>query len=242
MINFAAENTSIMIDIVFEKLKYRLNETKKTASLQGSEGLWGARTNYNYNSPKKETDIIVSIPDKVPFDGNNYVVTEIASSAFDSATGLEELYIPASVEFAEWAFYDCRQLRAIHVAEANPFFCDKDGVLFSKQKRELLAYPNQHGEEYCIPEGTTIISGKAFKSCRALKKVAIPSSVIQMGNNVFYDCGELDIYLPDDFKILQVYTKISAPFHYNKLRFHLCGVVYSKDALNDHLRKQYNLK
>ena len=220
-----------MIDVVFDKLNYRLNEAKMTASLQGSEGLWGSRTIYDYNCPKKETDKVVNIPEKVPFEGNNYVVTEIASSAFDRASGLEELYIPATVEFAEWAFYDCQQLRAIHVAEANPYFYDKDGVLFSKQKRELLAYPNQHGEEYCIPEGTTIVRGKAFKSCSNLKKVTVPNSIINMGCNVFYACGELDIYLPDSFCVKQDYQGNEK--FYNQLRFHYRGNSYNWKEIND---------
>ena len=42
------------------------------------------------------------------------------------------------------AFYSCYALREIRVDPANPNYCDVDGVLFNKDKTELICYPIDH--------------------------------------------------------------------------------------------------
>ncbi len=185
------------MDIEYNNLDYSIKETNGTATLTGGKGLFSSRIHYPGQSQQR--GLVVDIPEYVEYNGKTYHVTTIKGRTFDRALDIEELIIPASVSSFHWGMYNCYHLKAFHVSKMSPFLQDIDGVLFSKQRRELIAYPNQHGEDYVIPEGTTIIGNMAFKSCSNLKKVVIPSSVTKMGINVFYDCGELDIYLPQNF-------------------------------------------
>ena len=47
--------------------------------------------------------------------------------------------------------------------ENNTKYCDIDGVLFSKDKKQLLCYPSEkNGESYTIPSGTENVISLAF--------------------------------------------------------------------------------
>ena len=67
-------------------------------------------------------------------------LTIIGQAAFE-ATGLSEITIPANVSvIKDEAFYDCVNLKAFNVVEANEYYCSVDGVLFSKDKADLRAF------------------------------------------------------------------------------------------------------
>lgn len=73
-------------------------------------------------------------------------------------------------------------LERFTVPESNETFCDIDGVLFTKDRKILLAYPeNKSGEVYRIPEGTERIFTSAFgtrhESTYPLKYLLFPSSI-----------------------------------------------------------------
>ena len=52
------------------------------------------------------------------------------------------IYIGPSVEHIdEQAFVYCKQLRAVYVDEANPNYCDVDGVLYTKDMKTVILYP-----------------------------------------------------------------------------------------------------
>ncbi len=222
------------MDIEYDNLDYFIDETNGTATLTGGKGLFDSIIQYpGFN---QQRGLVVEIPEYVEYDGKKFLVTTIKGRTFDCAIDIVELIIPSSVKSFHWGMYNCHQLKTFHVSDNNRFLYDNNGVLFSKQRRELIAYPNKHGEEYTIPEGTTIIGNMAFKSCSNLKKVIIPPSVIRMGINVFYDCGETDIYIPNNFTIEQVYSKNSDISHYDKLRFHLCGEIYTVELLNKYIK------
>lgn len=217
-------------------LKYCLDETNLTAELVSGKIVFD--NIINYPGEDKLGDKIFKILPEVESEGKKYTVTSVSEKYFDRMEELEILEIPQSIIFFKWDFYRCHNLKRFSVAKENPYYYDIDGVLFTRKNRvkSLFAFPNQYSDEYTVPEDTEEICGKAFKSCRNLKKVIIPSSVKKMGVNVFYDCGLLDIYLPDDFNIKQEYCTQKS-YHYNKLRFHLCGEVYSVDDLNSFLGK-----
>lgn len=115
----------------------------------------------------------------------------LGHNAFEYLPSLRELYIPASVTKIEWSFYHSLNLKAIHVDEGNPCYCTVDGVLFTKDKTELVAYPNAHGNEYHVPDGTTSVAHFAFKSC-GIKTIYLPKSVESVGINAFYECSSLE--------------------------------------------------
>ena len=127
--------------------------------------------------------------------------TKIGPNTFSNMPDLVEVYIPKTVTDIEWCFYECYNLKHIYVSDENPKYCDIDGVLYNKEKDELIAYPNAHGKEYAIPEGVKEIAHYAFKSCKDIETIHLPESLKTINHNAFYRCTSLkSIELPDGIK------------------------------------------
>jgi hypothetical protein len=113
-------------------------------------------------------------------------VANIGRDAFVCCFALEEIAIPAGTAFiGQPAFLDCKRLRAIHVAEGNPAYASRDGLLFSKDGTVLLQYPCARKGPYAIPDGVTAIAAHAFNSCNGLTELAMPASVTDIGEGAF---------------------------------------------------------
>ena len=67
----------------------------------------------------------------------------------------------------------------IYVEDGNEFFRSIDGVLFTKDGKELLLYPTgRHEESYSVPEGTERIDDEcSFEYDCALKTLVFPASL-----------------------------------------------------------------
>ena len=143
-------------------------------------------------------------------------VTSIGNYAFQDCRSLTSIEIPSSVtSIGDSAFRGCDSLTSINVEEDNQNYCGEDGVLFNKDKTELIRYPSKKADkqyvipnsvtsignyafEYCssltsinIPEGITSIGDSAFRGCSSLTNIEIPSSVTSIGDSVFRECSSL---------------------------------------------------
>jgi len=133
----------------------------------------------------------ITIPDSV---------THIADFAFVCCEGLTSVTIPDSVTYIEsTAFGSCTGLTEINVCSNNTTYTSVDGVLFNKNKTELLRYPAGRTETtYEIPESVTNIESDAFELCSRLTRVMIPNSVINISPYVFVCCNGLtEITIPN---------------------------------------------
>ncbi len=123
-------------------------------------------------------------------------VIKIDYSAFSGCTGLENIAISKSVAYISiGAFDECGNLN-INVSPYNPYYSDIDGVLFNKEKTEIITYAKDKIQpEYSIPSGVKNIGDKAFYWCSSLTSVTIPDSVKSIGDRAFYWCSSLtDVY------------------------------------------------
>ncbi len=149
-------------------------------------------------------------------------LTSIASAAF-SGTGLTDVTIPDSVtdigdyafsdtclttvkisegvvSIGEGAFSSCAGLTRITVSEDNKNYSnDEYGVLFSKDKTELIQFPEKSAiKSYTIPESVKKISFFAFSHSADLQNVTIPENTTEIGAFAFSDCiGLTSITIPD---------------------------------------------
>lgn len=153
---------------------------------------------------------VLELPKEVVLDGLAFTLEKIGLNSFDNKERLRELRIPSTVRKIEWCFYECFNLERIIVDEENPNYASIDGVLYSKDHKRLVAYPNAHGEEYHILDGTKEIARLAFKTCKDVKRVYLPESLKKIGINAFYRCDNLEkVFLPDNIRSIGAATQNS---------------------------------
>lgn len=130
-------------------------------------------------------------------------VLYIRYQAFDQAYMLESIEIGEKlIEIHDQAFVNdmnayghairtCKKMKEFIVAENNEKFSAVEGVLFNKEKTELIFYPNAKSKEYIIPKGITSIRQRAFSACDNLFSIEIPESMTFIGRSAFENCNHL---------------------------------------------------
>ena len=121
-------------------------------------------------------------------------VEHIGIGAFKKCSSLTSVTIPRSVtSIPALPFSDCSNLTFIAVDEDNSNYSnDEQGVLFNKNKTELLQYPmGNTSTSYDIPLSVTRIHVEAFSSCSNLKNVIIPKGVTNIETCTFFNCKGL---------------------------------------------------
>ena len=159
----------------------------------------------------------VTIPASVVYNTEDYQVTRILTTAFYNADAVTDVTLPERLEAIQYlAFEDCdnlgdieipstvtiieesafvqnKKMENITVHKDNPNYCDVDGVLFSKDKKELLCYPiARTADLYNIPEGVQLISMSAFQMATNLEAVVFPEGLTYIGINAFRECPLLE--------------------------------------------------
>lgn len=148
-------------------------------------------------------------------------VRVIKKGAFKNCDDFE-INIPKSVEIIEEGAFENLWVQNIYVSEDNSYFSSVNGVLYNKDKTELIKYPikkikankNIFSEEIkkigryafekswiediVLPERVTEIDDYAFAFCNYLEKVSLPKGLVTLGDFAFADCQELkEINIPE---------------------------------------------
>ena len=120
-------------------------------------------------------------------------VTSIGEMAFLGCTSLKTVKLSTGVAKIEKnAFGSCSALQEVQVAKDNPNFSSLDGVLYSKAQDTLVIYPAAKTDAaYTIPGGVTSVAMYAFSENPYLETIAIPNSLIKVGDSAFFNCKNL---------------------------------------------------
>lgn len=113
------------------------------------------------------------------------------------------------------AFYSCWALRQIEVDENNPNYCDIDGVLYNKDKTEIICRPCDHdtylAEKYGYAEfdnnGYRIEPAAESENYEQYVKdvltFVVPSTVETIGELCFNYANMKTVYIPEGVKTIE---------------------------------------
>ena len=145
-------------------------------------------------------------------------ITAIESSAF-AGCGLTEIQLPSGIEsigedafagnkFTEiiipsgvsklgaGAFSGCELLQSISVEENNNNFSASNGILYDKVGTTLLLCPGGKEGSYTLPRRTTKIAESAFKDCKKITELNLPSGLTTIGGKAFSGMNLTNIEIP----------------------------------------------
>ncbi len=133
--------------------------------------------------------------EKVNWEGKSKL-QRIKYKAF-AVCNIKKLTIPATVK--KIGIAGVSGTHVIQVEKKNKNYKSKKGVLFSKDGKTLVCYPNKKkGSTYKIPNGVKTIGSYAFSSNEGfgdnnqyLKKVTMPDSVTVVKKGAFYGAKKL---------------------------------------------------
>lgn len=123
------------------------------------------------------------------------------------------MHLGKSVEtIGENVFLNSDSLTSITVDEENPYFMVDDGVLYSKDKRELLYCPKNFSGIYRVAEEVKRIGKSAFRNCNQLTEIVLPEGLEVIGDTAFYGCTQLkQISLPKSVSQIGAYAYYFCP-------------------------------
>lgn len=106
---------------------------------------------------------------------------------------------------------NCEKLSKITVSSENPYITVYDGILYSKDKKQLLQCPAGTAKTVVnIPEGTTTINNYAFEGCESIGHIKLSSTVKTVGHYAFINCYNLaSIIIPKG--VTQIGSEIFHP-------------------------------
>lgn len=141
---------------------------------------------------------------------------------FNTCENLETVTLPDSLEFIDgWAFERCSRLKTISIPAnvtringgafaqnssmtsitcdpANKNYVSVNGVLFTKDMKELVAYPGGIQGGYTVPATVNHIGDAAFYGALGLDSVTILGNLDFIGFEAFAECSKLtDVAIRD---------------------------------------------
>ena len=132
---------------------------------------------------------------RIPETVGGQPVTAIEAEAFYGVNA-KSIVLPKSVNaIGEAAFAGTGDknspLASITVAEGNETYCSVDGIVYTRDMLELVAYPPGLAGSYTVPETVEAFGPFAMYGCRRLSSISFPESVRSLGKYAMGCCTEL---------------------------------------------------
>lgn len=160
---------------------------------------------------------------EIPDEYEGFPVTEIADFAGCNLENAEVIKIGKNVsKIGSWAFENNQKLKRFDVSPENEYYCSVDGVLFTKDMKQLLFYPLAKGvtevektasdgktqkvkeSTYTVPDGVEIIATKAFYKCSVISEIVLPDSVTEIREKAFFKCSAMENFsLPENVTLIE---------------------------------------
>ena len=136
-------------------------------------------------------------------------VKTIEKGAFYATRNLRNIELGASVKtILDGAISGTPDLTRFDIASNNPnYIADNEGVIYTKNKEELVLYPSGKGGEYTTLPETKKIRNRAFHTAQKVTKVNFNANLEEIGNDVFqYDSNLKEITFEAPSKLQKIGT------------------------------------
>ena len=160
---------------------------------------------YAYLTDYENTDATeVTIPDKI----NDIEVVGAYSSPFSKCSELESITLPDTMKYFKWIDLTLLSepvtsadgsgevyatVKEVKVSETNPYYTEKDGLIFSKDMKTLVGCPPA---KFCslsvLPDETDTIGMYAFAGNIMIHNIQIPKSIKTIMLGAFIGCDKLE--------------------------------------------------
>ena len=116
---------------------------------------------------------------------------------------ITEIDIPASMtDMLFDSFRNNSDLASYNVAEANPAYCDVDGVLYNKDKTLLLSVPYPREGSLTVDPACLEIGPSAVDGCVNVTEIVLPDGLTTIGSAAFSSTGITSIVIPESVTYL----------------------------------------
>jgi len=156
----------------------------------GANAFYG--TAYYDNTSNWDNSILYIGKHLIRYENNqlgSYTVKSGTKSIAENAvvySYFKDLTIPDSVAFiGDGALNSCSYLKEFKVNSNNRYYCSDNGVLFNKNKTELVAFPKcKEIESYTVPAAVKVIGKQAFNSSK-LKTLVLQNGIKEIHEEAF---------------------------------------------------------
>lgn len=176
---------SDIVDAADSPLKFRFSSCNKRASIE--------------YDPSYENLISLNIPHKVRYNGDVYTVYYIDYKVFYRCDNIVKIEIPSSINVSYSSFHHFNKLTSIIVAPDHPTLSSEKGILYNKDKSEIIRVPTGFKGEFKLLNSVKKIGQHAFQDCKGLTNIEFPSNVTEIGDYAFDDCkGLTNLVIPSN--------------------------------------------
>ena len=122
------------------------------------------------------------------FAGGDSELT-FGSGVFNLCDALTSVRLSKNVKaFNLGVFSGCTYLDTITVDPENSNFSDDNGILYNRDRTELLFYPRVRSKDIVFADKIEVIGNGIFEGYEEVTSVTIPASVTKIGENAFKGC------------------------------------------------------
>lgn len=160
--------------------------------------------------------------------------TSIGNRAFTSCTSLTSITLSKGIStIGDYVFGGCSSLTAINVASENESYASENGVLFTKDKTEIICCPGAYSGDFVAPSTVTDVDDDAFYGCSFLTSATFTDGLKFIGEYAFFGCSSLGmVTLPDTIETIET----SAFHNCHNLGFNTYGGAnYLGNGTNEYL-------
>ncbi len=147
-------------------------------------------------------------------------VKNIWACAFYGCSEITSVTISDSVRgIGNGAFGNTTNCKKIKVSKDNPYYLSQNGVVYTKNKKVLVAFPaGKRMKKFKVPDGVEYIAEGAFAGVTHVKNIVLPKSVREICNGAFLSCRKFEsIIARGNIKEIGTYAfyRTPEPVHMN---------------------------